>query len=423
MFFIPPSRRTLAALAAVTGFAATGLALAPGATSAQQSSAGGRARVRVSADTTKRDSLVEVRVLGPFGGEVERLLREWAIRREVEQNIAQQLRALANVQSAQGQVTFEARRRELEENLRLVSRQGQQLRTRLVSLCPPEARPQGYLGVSFSGAVQMRRDGEGPVVYRYLESPVVESVDPGSPAEVGGLRRGDRIVLFAGKEAADRDIVFADHLKPGTTLRMRVERDGRTRDVSLRIAPRPELVQQQPCPWMDARISAALVDAPTFVYRFRTEGGQQGSMVAIPTDRPTRVAIAPEPPGAPDAPTPAATVVVSPPPPPLAPTPAGMSGFTMYTSRAIVAGAELIRLNEGLSASVGVERGVFVVDVVRGTPAAQSGLRSGDVIIRVSGTPVSQPAAVQRLVAAAEEREVPLEVVREKKTLALMLRW
>jgi S1-C subfamily serine protease len=422
MSLIPPSRRAIAALIAATGLAVTELALAPGDAGAQQSG-GSRVRVRANGDTTRRDSLIEVRVLGPYGGEMERLLREFAIRRRIEYDISQQLRALSTVEAAQGQATFEARRKELEESLRLVSRQGQQLRSRLVSLCPPEARPQGYMGVSFSGAVQMRRDGDGPVVYRYLEAPVVESVDPGSPAEAAGLRRGDRIVLFAGKDAADRDIVFADHLKPGTTLPMRIEREGRTRDVSLRIAKRPELVQQQPCPWMDARISAAFVEAPGFVYRFRTEGGQQGNVVsAWPTDRPTRIAIAPEAPPAPDAPTPGTTVGMPAPPAPLAPTPGAVHTFTL-SARAIVGGAELIRLNDGLRSAVGVDRGVFVVDVARGTPAAQSGLRGGDVIVSVSGTPVSQPVMVQRIVAAAEDREVPLEIVREKRAMALTLRW
>ena len=60
---------------------------------------------------------------------------------------------------------------------------------------------------------------------------------------------------------------------------------------------------------------------------------------------------------------------------------------------------------------------------MRGSPAAQSGLRSGDVIISVAGTPVSLPTAVQRLVAVADDREVPLEVVREKKTVTVTLRW
>jgi len=76
-----------------------------------------------------------------------------------------------------------------------------------------------------------------------------------------------------------------------------------------------------------------------------------------------------------------------------------------------------------LAARVGRQRGVEIVDVVSGSPAARAGLRPEDLILSVAGTPIERVDDLQRLM--VEEligRPVVLEVVRngELRTLDLV---
>jgi hypothetical protein len=96
-----------------------------------------------------------------------------------------------------------------------------------------------------------------------------------------------------------------------------------------------------------------------------------------------------EPPG-PGQPTPAAapSVVVRP--------------MTPYIAgRDRVAGARVTPLNPGLAEYFGTARGVLVVEVAPGTPAAEAGLRPGDVLLRVGGADVDGLETLRRAVAAA----------------------
>jgi serine protease Do len=53
-----------------------------------------------------------------------------------------------------------------------------------------------------------------------------------------------------------------------------------------------------------------------------------------------------------------------------------------------------------LAAQLGRARGVEVVEVVEGSPAAQAGLRAEDLIVELNGTPVETVDDVQRLMVA-----------------------
>jgi len=58
--------------------------------------------------------------------------------------------------------------------------------------------------------------------------------------------------------------------------------------------------------------------------------------------------------------------------------------------------------------------GVLVVEVDEDTPAAQAGLRAGDVITRVAGEPVRTPAELQRRLAGLSG-EVTIDIVRDRQ--------
>jgi S1-C subfamily serine protease len=91
-----------------------------------------------------------------------------------------------------------------------------------------------------------------------------------------------------------------------------------------------------------------------------------------------------------------------------------------------VAGAELVPLTEGLARTVGIQRGVLVTRSPAGSPAYESGLRDGDVIIRVGGEPVSTVSGVREQVQIAAENgtsSVDVECIRERRTLKFKLKW
>jgi S1-C subfamily serine protease len=99
--------------------------------------------------------------------------------------------------------------------------QQQQLRRRLDSLCGADAQPEGWLGLNMNGLSEYARDNDGPVITRFFDAPVVESVEPGSPAEKAGLRSGDVMVQLNGKDIRGQEVDFARLLRPGAKVAVR----------------------------------------------------------------------------------------------------------------------------------------------------------------------------------------------------------
>jgi S1-C subfamily serine protease len=74
---------------------------------------------------------------------------------------------------------------------------------------------------------------------------------------------------------------------------------------------------------------------------------------------------------------------------------------------------------------VGRERGVEVVEVIDGSPAARAGVRPEDLVVAVGEAPVRGVDDLQRLMTADRiDQEVSLEVVRngERRRLRLVPR-
>jgi membrane-associated protease RseP (regulator of RpoE activity) len=79
-----------------------------------------------------------------------------------------------------------------------------------------------------------------------------------------------------------------------------------------------------------------------------------------------------------------------------------------------VAGADVVAMEPELAEYFrGVTRGLLVLRVPQGTPAARADLRPGDVITGASGSPVATPAALRATLAAAGPDPVELTVVRQ----------
>ncbi|MEZ4422802.1 MAG: PDZ domain-containing protein [Gemmatimonadota bacterium] len=91
-----------------------------------------------------------------------------------------------------------------------------------------------------------------------------------------------------------------------------------------------------------------------------------------------------------------------------------------YLGRRYLAGAYLVPLNPGLQEYFGVRQGALVLDAVEGAPAAEAGLRPGDVIVEVGGRAVSDPDGLGGVLAGSRP-PYPLTVVRQGRRVDLVL--
>jgi serine protease Do len=255
------------------------------------------------------------------------------------------------------------------------------------------AMPRGWVGVVLSGPALEPKVERGELIVHYLSYPEILSVEPSSPAERAGITPSDTLIAYNGRDVRDADISLTKLLRPRSRLVMRIRRDGRTRDVPVTIADVPSRISLRHELNVEVRTPGipALAEAPSF----------------------------PRAPGAP------ARMMTTPPavgmnvstPPVVAPPMFNVTG---------VAGAQLVAITAGLARTLRVARGVLVTSAPAGSPAFDSGLRDGDVILRVAGMSVRTVGEVRDIVAMAAsngEHAVPVECRRDQRTRKLLLRW
>jgi serine protease Do len=104
--------------------------------------------------------------------------------------------------------------------------------------------------------------------------------------------------------------------------------------------------------------------------------------------------------------------------PPMPPSPFDDDNFSILPGQSPRVGFEGETLTPQLAEYFGVKEGVLVRTVVAHSPAEKAGLKAGDVVTKVGGTPVSSPREISGMVRVAG-RDVTFTVVRNHKEITL----
>ena len=247
----------------------------------------------------------------------------------------------------------------------------------------------GWLGVTLSSAAQSMGEKDGKPIWKFHAYPIVEAVEPGSPADRAGLAAGDVLLAFDSRDLRTSSLFLDDMIRPGYTLAMRVRREGESKTIKVRVGEKPRGFQWQ-----------FESDEPPVPPRPRQPG--------VRTTPKARMPIPPEAP---------ATVTVIPPLPSPAP-------YVWGGASTVVAGASLATVREELGDYFGVSNGLLVLRVGPGTPASRASLRDGDVIVRADGEELETVQELREAISDAGDRqEMKLDVVRKREKIKLTLRW
>jgi serine protease Do len=244
------------------------------------------------------------------------------------------------------------------------------LRGRSVTIHPASRR--GYLGVgvadiSAERAKTLKVPGDVGVEVKHVED--------NSPAAKAGLKEGDVILDFNDKKFDDMDgfIAMVAESGPGTKATLSVWRNG-----------------------LKQKLTATLESRPITVYSFSGSGnGADNSGWLVPP-----IAPMPNMPAMPNIPA--------------------MPGdaWAVLTGQAPRIGFEGEALTPQLAEYFGVKEGVLVRTVVEKTAASKAGLKAGDVIFKVNGTPVASTREISGMVRAAR-KNVAFTVMRNHKEIVL----
>jgi C-terminal processing protease CtpA/Prc len=272
----------------------------------------------------------------------------------------------------------------------------------------------GWVGITFTTGAK----GEA----------VVSEVYEDSPADRAGVQEGDTIVQWNGSAEVGQAI-RRSRLDPGDTVKVRIRRRGaRDQDLSLRATRRPTRMASDRSQIRRLGDSTIVIHVPTGA-AVRAFSDLTDSLVIRIDSMHQRLRIVLE-----DSlrqqlqmlqniEIPQIRVELDQLNRDLGP---GGAVFGFDFGGRSLAGAEFSPMNAGLASYFGTDHGILAVRVADGTPAARSGLRSGDVIVEANDTEVHEISDLRRAIVHTgrhEDRSVKLDVIRKGKRQEIQLRW
>lgn len=291
------------------------------------------------------------------------------------------------------------------------------IKRRLETLCESVRKPEGWLGFYAIGFQMEDKRSDGTRIIRFLEPPVVATVDPGSPAERVGVRAGDVLMEIGGQRVLRGNIVFSDLLVPGKEVVLKIQRGNEVVTMTPTVQPLPEVATTTSCTFVDPAVAYVVAPTPAQpprMVRVQTATGSGGKYTY--TYEPARVrgvaARARSDSTSGVTPVPASTNVVAGP----------MVGFFGGGANSL-AGLQLMALSMESSRLVGVRHGILVNHVMVGTPGYEAGLRGGDILISADSVDLRTVMQLQQVIRRASDRVVTLVVVRDKKRETVRLKW
>ena len=362
--------------------------------------------VLVAVPASAQSDTIRVRTVSTWQKDVDQMRKELLDRRRMERELVRMLNNIERQRelAADSQLTTLRAQTQLVVNrLRETQVEQGRLRSQLESMCAEVQKPEGWLGVLTTGIQLLDRQENGPQIVRFLETPIVASVDPGSPAERVGLRAGDELVEIGGKRLLHANIIFADLLKPGEKILVKLRRGNEVITLAPKIEPLPQ-VTVAPCTWVDA--GTAYVMAPptaraevspvtgTYAYSFTTPPRDTINRVVVSGRRSPQGGVA-----------------------------AGSMARLLGSGGNSLAGLELMALNAESGRAFGVEHGLFVNQVLPGTPGREAGQQGGDVLVSADSVDLSSVLSLQRVISRSRDRVVTITLIRRGKTETLKLRW
>ena len=366
------------------------------------------------ASAQQRDTVV-ARTVSTWQKDVDQLKQEWIFRQKQEiewQNMLAKLEASWRMAAADTQRT-----RLLAESQWVMGRLHEtntaqlKIRDRLETLCADVRKPEGWIGVVTTGVSLLERRGDGPPIVRFLEPPVVASIDPGSPADRAGLRAGDVLLEMGGQRLLQTNVVFSDLLRPGERIVVKFQRGDDVVSVTPVVETNPDAAVA-PCGWVDLGTA----------YMVRPMPAQGPTIVVTKSpDGTTKYAYAYAKRARKDSGEVVATTQVAP-----ATGGAVFAGpMTQFFSQGAnsLAGLQLMVLSTESSKALGVTHGILVNQVLPGTPGREAGLKGGDILIMADSQELRSIPALQRVIRNAADRTVMLVVMRDRKKVNVEYRW
>jgi serine protease Do len=237
---------------------------------------------------------------------------------------------------------------------------------------------KGWVGIVITSGIG-QTDRAGSMVFN--DYPVIESIEPGSPAERAGLMTGDIVMTINAQDLRKNPVPPAAMLEPGQKVTFRFKRNDSMKTTTVVVEPRPEGNPQT--------FRLSIIGPVPVPERERADVNATRVMIRRPM------------------------VEIN----PLA-TPTSLPSI-------VIEGALMTQLSEDMREAMSVKgNGVFVINVRSDSPAGEAGLKGGDVILKADRQSVDNPGELLRIMRAkAEIAMVRLELIRKQQPRVVTLRW